>query len=290
MSMGPIPPVPVPPADKRRRKPEVALLHLTDWQYGKRTTNFNREVARARVLEFMTKARRITEIQRADHPIDDCVIAFGGDMLEGVCWNFPTQPHEIDGTLFEQKFGAARLMIEVVRLALATFRYVTVVSEYGNHGRMGSKRDALPRADNLDRFAYQYSADMLGDEKRLTWRDGPEDIQRIEIGAYRAILIHGDEVGRAGFASPSTMVQHVAKWQSGAYPWTFRDALVGHYHNHAEFSLPNGKGSVYYTGSIESENRYARDTMAAAAIPSQRLMFIDPEEGRVTSVWKVWLT
>ena len=86
-----------------------------------------------------------------------------------------------------------------------------------------------------------------------------------------------------------TMVQHVAKWQSGAYPWSFRDAYIGHYHGHQEFSLPNGQGSVYYTGSTESDNRYARDTMAASAVPSQRLNFIDPDAGRVTASYKVWL-
>ena len=130
---------------------------------------------------------------------------------------------------------------------------------------------------------------MLSDEKRLTWQDCPEDIQRVEIGAWRALLLHGDEIGRGGYASPATIVQHVTKWQSGSYPWEFRDAFVGHYHNHAEYSLPNGRGSVYFTGSTESDNRYARDTMAASAVPSQRLVFVDPVRGRTTAVYKIWL-
>ena len=37
---------------------------------------------------------------------------------------------------------------------------------------------------------------LLADEPRVTWNDCPEDIQRIEIGHYRALLIHGDEFGR----------------------------------------------------------------------------------------------
>lgn len=36
-------------------------------------------------------------------------------------------------------------------------------------------------------------------------------------------------------------------------------------------------------------NRYARDTMASSAIPSQRLHFIDPDAGHVTASYKVWL-
>ena len=63
---------------------------------------------------------------------------------------------------------------------------------------------------------------------RTTWDDCPEDIQRIEIGNYRALLIHGDEIGRNGFASRNTIVQHCNRWRAGAYPWEFRDVYVGH--------------------------------------------------------------
>jgi hypothetical protein len=196
----------------------------------------------------------------------------------------------VDATIFGQFASVSRLLIEVVRRALAIYENVKVVAEWGNHGRVGSKRDAIPRSDNVDRMCYEFARTMLADEERLTWPDCPEDIQRLEVGNYRALVIHGDEVGRSGYASPSTIVQHVAKWQSGAYPWSFRDCYVHHYHNHSEHALPNGLGSVYFTGSTESENRYALTTMAASAVPSQRLHFIDPEAGRVSAVYKVWLT
>ncbi len=101
--------------------------------------------------------------------------------------------------------------------------------------------------------------------------------------------MHGDEVGRHGFASITTIVQHVNRWRSGAYPWEFRDVYGGHYHTHLELPLANGEGSYYQTGSTESDNRYARDMLASASTPSQRLHFIDPEDGRVTSSYKVYL-
>ena len=130
---------------------------------------------------------------------------------------------------------------------------------------------------------------LLANQKRLDWQDCPEDVQRVKIGNYKALLIHGDEVGRNGFASPAAIVQHVNRWRSGAYPWEFRDCYIGHYHTHATWPLANGLGSVYQTGSTESDNRYARDLLAASAIPSQRLHFIDPIKGRVTAEYKVWL-
>lgn len=289
LAMGPIKPVNPPQVTKGgKKKPEVALWHLTDWQGSKKTTTYNSDVMRKRVMEFVKKAQTITDIQRADHPVHDVVIMFGGDMVEGL-FNYPAQLHEVDSTLFEQYVTVSRLIVDTVRHALAIYNKVLVVAEWGNHGRIGSKRADVPRNDNIDRMCYELARQLLSDEKRLTWQDCPDDVQRVEIGQYRALLIHGDEVGRNGFASPTAIVQHANRWRSGAYPWEFRDVYIGHYHTHACWPMANGLGSVYQTGSTESDNRYARDLLAASAIPSQRLHFIDPIKGRVTAEYKIWL-
>jgi hypothetical protein len=288
LTLGAVPITPAPTLPKGNKTNEVALWHLTDWQGAKQTTTYNSEVMKQRVMSFAQKAVRITEIQRADHPVNDCVIMFGGDMVEGL-FNFPSQVFEIDSTLFEQYVNVSRLCVDVVRFALTNYNNVKVIPEWGNHGRIGSKRDNVPRSDNFDRMCYELARQLLQGEKRLTWEDCPEDIQRVEIGNYRALLIHGDEVGRNGFASPGAIVQHANRWRSGAYPWDFRDVYIGHYHTHAEWAMANGQGSVYQTGSTESDNRYAGVMLAASATPSQRLHFIDPVKGRVTASYKVWL-
>lgn len=272
----------------KKRGAEVALWHLTDWQGAKVTPSYNSQIMRDRVLRFCDKAARLAEIQRADHPVDDLVVMLGGDMIEGL-FNFPTQPYEIDATLFGQYVTVSKLLTEVVQFALHEFSTVRVIAEWGNHGRLGSKRDAVPRSDNADRMTYELARSLVNADPRVTWEDCPEDIQRVEIGNYRALLIHGDEVGRNGFASPSTIVQHVNRWRSGAYAWDFRDVFIGHYHTHAEWAMANGEGAVYQTGSTESENRYAGVMLAASAVPSQRVHFVDPQAGRTTAQFKVWL-
>lgn len=288
LTLGPVPAVTAPAKDKRKTSAEVALWHMTDWQGAKRTTTYNSEVMRQRVMQFAEKAVAITNIQRSHHPVKDVTIAFGGDMVEGL-FNFPTQAFEIDATLFEQYVTVSRLMVDVVRYALVNYERVQVVAEWGNHGRIGSKRDNVPRHDNFDRMCYEFARQLLAGEKRLTWEPSPEDVQRIEIGNYRALLLHGDEIGRNGFASPGAIVQHMNRWRSGSYPWEFRDVYIGHYHTHAEWAMANGQGAVYQTGSTESDNRYAGVMLAASATPSQRLHFIDPDKGRVTATYKVWL-
>jgi hypothetical protein len=53
--------------------------------------------------------------------------------------------------------------------------------------------------------------------------------------------------------------------------------------------MANGVGNLFQTGSVESENRYALVNMAASAVPTQRLHFIDPDAGRVTGQYQIWL-
>lgn len=286
------PRTPVVPYKTKSRKgqgrAEDALWHMTDWQGSKKTSSYNSEVMRVRANRFVTKALRITEIQRADHPVKRCTIAFGGDMIEGL-FNFPTQPYEIDMTLFDQFVSVATLIDEVVRRAAAAYDEIHVVPEWGNHGRLGSKRAAVPRNDNADRMTYELAKSMTRDLPNVSWQDCPEDVQQIQIGNYRALLIHGDEIGRNGFASPMTIVQHANRWRSGAYPWEFRDVYLGHYHTHNSWAMANGEGHVYQSGSMESDNRYAGIGMASTAIPSQRLHFIDPRDGCVTAEYQVYL-
>ena len=288
LALGPVNPIPAPALLPHSGKPEVSLWDLGDWQGSKVTTSYNSDVMVERVMRFCKKAQYITEIQRNDHPVNDCVILFGGDMVEGL-FNFPTQVFEIDATLFTQFTRVSRLLIDVVRYALTVYNHVTVIAEWGNHGRIGSKRDAVPKNDNVDRMCYEFARQMLANEPRLTWEDCPEDIQYFEIGNYSALNIHGDEIGRMGYASQSTLIQWANRQRSGAFPKPFRDIYIHHYHTHYELAMANGEGALYGTGSTESDNRYARDNLAASATPSQRLHFIDPDKGRVTSQYKIHL-
>jgi hypothetical protein len=281
-------PTPKPRASRGKGE-EAALWHLSDWQGSKVTTSYNSDVMWQRVHTYVDKVQRITELQRSDHPVNHAAILFGGDMVEGL-FNFPTQPFEVDATLFEQWVSVSRLIGEVVQRALGFMQSVEVFPEWGNHGRIGSKRDAVPRADNVDRMCYEMARQLLAHEKRLVWHPCPEDIQRVQIGNYRALSMHGDETGRNGYTSKTTFLNYLNRLKAGAYGWDFTDVYSGHRHTHDEMAMSDGLGAWYQTGSTESDNRYARDGLGASAKPSQRLHFVNPEVGRVTAQYKIWLS
>lgn len=269
-------------------KSEVALWHVTDWQGAKVTTSYNSEVMRHRVHHFIDKAEHITLMQRAEHPIENCVILMGGDMVEGL-FQFPTQPFEIDATIFGQYVSVSSLLAELVERALAIYSSVEVIGEWGNHGRIGSKRDSVPLSDNFDRMCYHAARLILGKQPRLRWEDSSEDIQRVEIGNYRALSMHGDEAGRTGWTSSTTFMNYLTKLKGGGFGWQFRDVYSGHRHTHGEDQFSDGQGRWFRTGSTESDSRYARDGMGVRGVPSQRLHFIDPEHGRVTAQYQIEL-
>jgi len=277
-----------PERDRRRARGEVALLHMTDWQGGKSTPSYGLDVMDQRVDRFMRKALKITNIQRAHHPVRDAVLLFGGDLLEGISI-FPGQAWQVDSTLFTQVFRVASKVEDAVRFALTHFEKVHVVFEPGNHGRMGHKNDGLPSGDNFDRIIGEIVRRRLETEKRLTWESKDHWMQQVVVGNYRAMLLHGDEVRGFGGNTPSyALVRKGNAWASGAAKFNFRDIYVGHYHQTMQLTLANG-GQLYMTGSTESDNAYAAEFVAATSVPSQRLHFIDTEEGRVTAQYVIWL-
>ena len=285
-----IPLVPQRAKDQRKkRKPEAALWHLTDWQGGKRTSSYDLDTMDRRVEKFTTKAAELTEIMRADHPVEHCEVLLGGDMVEGV-QIFPGQVWELDGTLFDQIFRVADRLVWAIQQALLTYRTVGVTGEWGNHGRIGKKGDGLKASDNVDRIVYEIAARKLRDQEGLThFHIWDKWYQHFTIGNYKGLLVHGDEIKSFGGNTPSYGILRKANaWSSGVVP-AFRDMYIGHYHQSMELQMANG-GSVYMSGSIESDNEYAREFVAAVSKPSQRINFVDPERGRVTYESKIWVT
>jgi len=78
------PKVTKPKKDTRKNKAEVALIHATDWQLGKKTASYGVETCGARMEKFVEKVLHITQIQRKHHPVREAVLMLGGDMVEGL--------------------------------------------------------------------------------------------------------------------------------------------------------------------------------------------------------------
>ena len=273
--------------DRRSTLGEIALIHTTDWQAGKRTTTFDLKILRSRIELFTEKVLYLTDIQRAHHPVREGVLMLGGDMVEGLTV-FPGQSWEVEANLFEQLFEVTSIAETMIRRLASNFETFKVVCEFGNHGRIGRKGD-LPAADNIDRMAYRIVQDKTKD-LNIKWQASDNFYQLVQVGeAYRALLFHGDEVNSYGGGIPAYgIIKKVSAWASGVLGETFIDAYCGHFHSVMTLPLPNG-GRVFVTGSPESDNTYAKAFVAATSRPSQRLHFIDSKKPRITGEYIIWL-
>lgn len=286
--LGNPPPVHVPSRDERDMKGEVAVLHCSDWQVGKSTETYSSAIAAQRIDLLADKLLELTEIERSHHPVREAHILLGGDMVEGVSI-FPGQAFEIDQKLIGQVFTAFGAIERLVRAALSSFEVVVLWESYGNHGRLGRKGDA-PATDNVDVLTYRLAQERLGDfEGRLFWNPATSWHQIFPIGNYSGMLVHGDQIKQFGGNLPVFGIyKKVTGWASGVVA-PFKDCYMGHFHTPYVIPLAAGNRRVFVNGSPESDNQYAAEFVAANGEPTQRLNFVDPERGRVTTERLIWL-
>jgi hypothetical protein len=280
---------PYQPSKENLKREEYAVALLSDLQTGKLTPDYNSEVARDRVMRYAQKVVQLADIQRLHHPVRHVVVPMLGDMVEGVDI-FPGQQWLIDSTLYDQLFNTTpALLADFVRYLLGNFETVTVYAVDGNHGRIG-RRGQFGPMDNADRMLYRILALLMQAEPRfklhMTDPQGERNwYQVMELGNYSAMLIHGDQIrGHSGFPWYG-LGKKVHGWGSGGIPEQFGDVFMGHWHQLAR--IPLNQKSVWVNGSTESTNTYASENLAAQSQPSQWLLFVDPNAGRVTASYGV---
>jgi hypothetical protein len=287
-----IPPVPQPPKDRRRGKPEVAVAILSDWQLGKKTPTYSSEMCEARIRRYAQKTADLAAIQRTHHPVRDLRVWLLGDVIEGELI-FPGQSYRIDASLYRQvAVDGPRILGSFLRSMLSSFERVHVTAVIGNHGAIGGpfRREMHPET-NADTMLYRIVEQLVVDP-RLTWEIADPAGERgwyaiDRIGNYSCLLFHGDQI-RGGFAGMPWygFYKKVLGWRQ-VLGSNFEDAACGHWHQPA--TVPLNEVMVRVNGSTESDNTYAQENLAAAGRPCQRLMFVEPEKGRVTAEYVVWL-
>jgi hypothetical protein len=287
-------PVIAPAIVKAAGSPEVAVAMLGDWQLGKRTPTYNSRVCEERIELYGDKLLHLTTLQRANHPVREARVWLLGDMIEGVTV-FPGQQWQVDASLYRQiTLDGPRIVGNLLRRLLGSFDRVHVVAVIGNHGRFGRRGDFDPET-NGDRMLYRIVQQLLESEKRLTWTipDGMGErhwyaVDR--IGRYSCLLFHGDQLaGRLqGARTIIGMKRLINGWKSGGIPDSFDDVAYGHWHETMDLPL-NGRCVARCVGSPESYNTFAQEALAAMSCPAQRLMFVNPEKGRVSAEYRIWL-
>jgi hypothetical protein len=276
---------------KDSKNKEVAVAILADWQLAKVTPDYNSSVCEKRIETFANKVIDLTNIQRADHPVDEIRIWALGDIVEGELI-FPGQSFLVDGGLYRQvTVDGPRIMRKFINTMLENFKKVTFVGVIGNHGAIGgrSRRDHDPET-NADRMLYRIVELMYEKEKRISFNIpdgyGERNWYAIDkIGNYSSLLLHGDQF--SGLSTMYSFQKKVYGWKVGAIKEHFDDVYCGHFHTPTKMTFNTVQFRI--SGSPESTNTYAMESLAAIGHPSQDLMFVHPDKGIVTAEYTCWL-
>jgi hypothetical protein len=283
-------PVSVPKRGSSRLHTEEAVVHVTDIHFGKKTTTYNSTVAAERLLLLVDAVQEIADLRRSFATIKRLRIELGGDMVEGEGNIFGGQAHEIDQDLIDQmiKFGPEKVAGMIISLA-QTFEEIYVDGVPGNHGRQSRDSSKRHNADSIFyeivRLIVNTAAPKL--KNRIKWNlpldrePGDEWFASFKIcDHWGGATVHGDQIlGQLGMPWYGFKTK-VAGWASCMPPFDY--LFTGHFHTHASFDLHDR--CVLSTGSTESDNAYAKQNMAAAGRPKQRLVFFNRKYGLLTDI------
>ena len=296
-------PIPKPIIPAGKGTPEVAVAMYSDLQLGKRTPDYNSEVGGIRSAKYADLVVKLTNIQRAAHPIDEIHVWLMGDIVEGELI-FPGQEWTIDSGLYSQAIvNGPKIVRQFLDVMLANFKKVHVSAVIGNHGAIGGRqRTNMHPESNADLFLYEIVRMMYREagEERITFDIPLEEAGGEygpwytidQIGNFKSMLFHGDQIKGSSSFPWYGFHKKVLGWNVlGSFPefpmGEFNHAACGHWHVPTTMHF-NGI-TVRVNGTFESYNTYAQMQLASMGMPVQRLMFVHPQHGWVTNEYHVQL-
>lgn len=264
------------------KKEEIAVLHLSDVQWGKVTSSYNSDIARKRLFNLALATGRIIDARKHSARIDELHLYLGGDIVEGEDI-FPGQKHLIDAPVYAQAIhGASASIARLVLRLLCHVSRIKIFSVRGNHGREAGS------PSNWDEVCYEIAkrdllggADLFPDrkviQKRIEFGPIGDWFQVDKVFDWGNLLIHGDQLsgglGGTGFKTK------IAGWIDAIPdPWDY--LWLGHFHQFSSWVINNR--TVLVNGTTESDNQYAQESFAAVGVPCQRLSFFNAKYGLIS--------
>lgn len=270
---------------------ESVILALSDIHYGKRTADYNPDVAKQRLANFGEKVRRIRHNERNYRAFPELVVCLLGDVVDGA-GIFKTQAHYQTITdPRQQASDLADLLAEWVRGMGKAFPSVRVEAVAGNHGRVGQfARDSA--SWDIDCYN-QLRRELKGDGIKVNYPDtrpypeGPDEdpfTKIIKVRKHKYLLAHGHGI-RMYLRLPYYGIT------AAAIDWYmmfggFDAAMTGHFHTAAKIysqSIP-----VYLTGTPVTMDPFGIQAMRRKEINTWWMLGVSNNHS-ITDEWELSL-
>ena len=259
---------------------EIPVLHLSDGQIGKVTTDYDSAKADWAIRKAVAATADIVQMRRHGARSPKLILLMGGDEVEGESI-FPGQVWEVDSGVYEQAAKTApAIYARAILSLLEIFKEIEVFEVPGNHGRNYTKGMSAHPTTNWDNVCHHVLRVMLGTQgKRITWHPNENWYTTFETLGHKHLLIHGDRMpwprpGRKNYILDlvSTLREEVGGHIE--YMWH------GHHHVMEQYRL--GRIVCFANGSPERRNDYAKSRFGSMSRPEQRLAFFNEKHGFIS--------
>jgi hypothetical protein len=280
-------------AKKRRRgsSQATAIVCVNDWHTEQTVdpatvggvNEFNLEIANRRIERTWDRALYLIDFARKISNIDEICLWAGGDLINGMIHEELQQTNAL-GPADAVGHVRDRVLVGIQRLMKETkcghFRFL---ANYGNHGRANpQKRIHTAASHSWEYEMYVTIAQVIQADRVLARRFSHQitrgEMLKTEIQGFNCRFNHGDTV-RYGGGVGGIMVpvnKAVAAWNK-SHGQAELD-VIGHFHQFV--TTPN----FVACGCLIGFDPYAQSIRATAEPPSQTLIVMDQEYGKVMTL------
>lgn len=277
-------PIAPPPLsiDRQLDEPTSAVLLLGDLHVGKVCRPeeseghafYNPAVALARLHELEVEVARLLA---AGPPIEELVVIFLGDILEGV---LDHHAEKEDTLLLSQQFALAISVLGQLLLRLPA-PSIIVYGVVGNHGRWPNQKrmPTVGRESNFDRLVYTALESIVtaSDASHIQFDLRESSRQLIEVRQSLIQIAHGDQLRGGEYCltgfKREAYNSALRLGPQGRMPDLF---IVGD--KHVSVQIPVGNAAFLINGSLVGEDLYGQ--RFAPTKPSQTLFWVGETRGK----------
>lgn len=270
---------------KRGGGTATAIVCMSDWHLEENVdplvinglNEFNLDIAAKRIDRAWKKSLHMLEFARHLSNIKEVVVWLGGDMINGYIHEENLEGNFLgpaEATVCVQNHIATGLEF----LAREANAKITVVTNFGNHGRSTHKRRiSTGYKSSWEMVAYCNLADRFKSDKRLTFKVEHGYHNYLDVQGHTCRFHHGDAIkfggGVGGVHIP--LRKKISQWNKSK---TATYDFLGNFHQFTD------DWKYVINGSLVGYNAYAVEIGAEFQEPVQSFAVIDKQHGKVLAV------
>lgn len=261
---------------------ETFVIDISDVQMGKADGDGARgTIARLDNLIRQT-VERVAELRRMGRLIDECLVIFGGDLIEHVNGHYAMQGFTTDLNLTQQQRVVRRWAVRFLKEISDLFADILVVAVPGNHGEAFREegKSATDFEDNFDVEVIRSVAEVLDEApeyRHISFMFPPKNelVVVTEIRGHLVCVLHGHQAKGSGGVQ-KRMEDWVLKHAGGLGVGARAEFFFTH-HYHFPFIHPMGIRYIFGGGALDGGSVWFNNTNGETSAPCAVTLVIDED-------------